>query len=56
MIKRRIGPLRNERTHQEILEATAQLFALDGYDKLTIEGIAQEARVGKQTIYRWWKS
>ena len=56
MIKRRSGPVRNERTYPEILEATAQLFALGGYDKLTIEGIAQEARVGKQTIYRWWKS
>ena len=54
--KRRSGPVRNERAHRDILDATARLFATEGYDKLTIEGIAHEAHVGKQTIYRWWKS
>lgn len=50
------GPVRNEETHKRILESTATLFARRGYDKLTIEGIARHAGVGKQTIYRWWNS
>lgn len=55
-MRTRSGPVRNENTHQAILEATAMLFAHEGYDRLTIEGIAHEAHVGKQTIYRWWNS
>lgn len=39
-----------------VLHATARLFAEKGYDHLTIEGIATEAGVSKQTIYRWWSS
>lgn len=37
-----------------ILAATAALFAERGYDHLSIEGIATQAGVGKQTVYRWW--
>jgi len=54
--ERRRGAPRNEAARLAILRATASLFATRGYDHLTIEGIAAEAGVAKQTIYRWWPS
>ena len=56
MTEHRSGPVRSAAARDSILDATARLFAQQGYDHLTMEGIAKEAGVGKQTIYRWWPS
>jgi AcrR family transcriptional regulator len=47
---------RNERSRQAILRAARELVSEVGYAKLSVEGIAARAGVGKQTIYRWWRS
>ena len=38
------------------MAAALRLLHDRGYRSVTIEGIASEAGVGKQTIYRWWQS
>ena len=47
---------RNARSHQAILDATLKLLGSSGYIDFSIEKVASEAGVGKQTIYRWWSS
>ena len=50
------GRRRSKHSHQAIIAATRQLLVERGYRDVTIEGIAERAGVGKQTIYRWWPS
>ncbi|MGP6169587.1 TetR/AcrR family transcriptional regulator [Microbacterium sp. A204] len=47
---------RSEKARQSILATMRAAVTSDGYESVTIEGLAAEAGVSKQTIYRWWSS
>jgi AcrR family transcriptional regulator len=44
----------NPRTRSAILAAAHELLETGGITGVTMEGIAERARVGKPTIYRYW--
>lgn len=48
------GRKRDTHAEQRILDATRDLISARGSSQVTINEIADEAKVGKQTIYRWW--
>ncbi len=48
------GRPRSESSRKSILEATRRLLTHQPVQKISIEGIARKAGVGKTTIYRWW--
>lgn len=41
---------------QEILDATLTVLADAGYDRLTMDAVATEAKASKATLYRRWSS
>lgn len=50
------GRPRSEQRDQEILDAALQALVADGYDAMTIEGIAARIGAGKATVYRRWRN
>jgi AcrR family transcriptional regulator len=52
--KRQAGRPRSEKARMATLQAAMRLLEDNSVRELTIEAIAQEAGVGKVTIYRWW--
>ena len=54
--KRRPGRPRNESYDEAILSATLAILFEEGYQGLTIDGVAARAKVGRPTIYRRWSS
>ncbi|MFG6501867.1 TetR/AcrR family transcriptional regulator [Microbacterium sp. P05] len=52
----RLGRKRDLTRDPEILEATLDVLAEEGYDGMTIDMVATRARAGKATLYRRWSS
>jgi len=50
------GRPRSEQAHRAILDATLELIAEDGYDRLSMARVATRSGVSKATIYRRWRS
>jgi AcrR family transcriptional regulator len=46
----------SEEARVAILQAADDLLVEKGFDGVTMEGIAKQAGVAKQTVYRWWRS
>jgi AcrR family transcriptional regulator len=50
------GRPRDPATDQKITRAAADLMLLRGYDRTTVDDVADRAGVGKATVYRRWPS
>jgi AcrR family transcriptional regulator len=50
------GRKRDHQVRATILTVLIQQIQELGYSNVTIDGLAKVAKVGRMTIYRWWKS
>ncbi|MHB1595335.1 MAG: TetR/AcrR family transcriptional regulator [Streptosporangiaceae bacterium] len=53
-IPARRGRPRSEKAHQAIMSAAAELLLARGLAAVSMDAIAERAKVSKATIYRWW--
>jgi len=52
--QKKASPKRGEARSRAILDATIELLAEVGYDRMTMDTVATRARASKATIYRHW--
>ncbi|WP_331770047.1 TetR/AcrR family transcriptional regulator (plasmid) [Embleya sp. NBC_00888] len=50
------GRPRSEQARAAVLHAVDDLLLEVGYAGVTMKGIAERARVSRQTVYRWWST
>ncbi|MEV7692254.1 helix-turn-helix domain-containing protein [Microbacterium sp. NPDC089189] len=56
MPESRAGRPRSEPARLAVLAAARDLVLSEGYERVSLVQIAATAGVGRQTIYRWWRS
>jgi len=49
-----VGRPRDEAIRRRILKVALERVTSSGYMNVTVKDIADQAKVGRQTIYRWW--
>ena len=47
---------RSQRKHRAIVEAATEVFLANGYSRTSMDDIARQAGVSKQTVYQHFKS
>jgi AcrR family transcriptional regulator len=52
--EKKIGRPRDERARHAVLDTVRAQLRHNSLCTMSMEGIAREAGVGKQTLYRWW--
>ena len=53
---RPVGRPRSDQARQAILTSALELIETQQPNEITIKSIAEAARVGRQTVYRWWNN